>query len=223
MTDHDRAAAVLAQLEADADPTVRADLADRYGIHAGRAFGVPMRRLTAISKPLAPDHALAAALWNTGSYEARTIAALVDDPQMVTVDQMQRWVGAFDNWAIVDTTCFKLFDRAPAAWDMVEPWALDGREFVRRAGFALLWALALHDTAATDHEFIRRLHLFETCADDKRHLVTKALTMAMRAIAKKRPTLLPDVVQLAERLVASDDPNARRAGRPIVKAFGASS
>lgn len=177
-----------------------------------------MRRMKAIAKPLAPNHELAAELWASGLYEARTIAALIDDASAVDVEQMNAWCRDFDNWAIVDTVCFHLFDKSPYAWEMLEPWTSDDREFVKRAGFALLWALALHDNDATDQQFADALNLVERHADDGRHLVTKSQIMALRAIGKKRPEVRPNVVDLARRL-ANSDTNARKVGRPITKAF----
>ena len=109
-----------------------------------------MAAMKRIARDLGRDHALAAELWVTGIYEARIVAALVDEPALVTLAQMDRWCADFDNWAICDRVCFSLFDRAPGAWSRVEPWARDDREFVRRASFALLWSLALHDGSADD-------------------------------------------------------------------------
>ena len=213
------AEAVVAQLRAEGDPAIRADLADRYGIHTDNAVGIRMRRMKAIAKPLAPDHELATDLWATGLYEARTVAAFVDDPALVDAEQMHRWSRDFDNWAIVDTVCFNLFDRSPDAWSMLQPWADSPEEFIKRAGFALLWALAHHDRDATDEAFHAALPLIEANAHDDRPLVTKAQTMALRAIATKRPNLTPAVVTLAQRLAQSSDAPSRRIGRPIIKAF----
>ncbi len=215
-----RAKALVDQLESEADAEVRDAMGERYGIHVDKALGIPMKRLKALAKPLGPDHDLAAALWGTGSYEARTLAALIDDPTAVDEAQMNRWCADFDNWAIVDTTCFSLFDKAAPAWSMVAPWAESSEEFVRRAGFALLWALALHDREAPDERFVAALPLVATFAADDRPLVGKAITMSMRAIATKRPALTDDVVKIARRLVDGEDANARRVGRPIVKVFG---
>ena len=86
-------------------------MAPRYGIVTDKAIGVPMARIQAVAKALGRDHALAAALWETGVYEARMVACMIDDPAAVTPEQMDRWRADFDNWAIVDTVCFKLFDR----------------------------------------------------------------------------------------------------------------
>ena len=95
----------------------------RYGIPSDGAFGVPMGTLLAFAKRLGKDHALAAALWRTGRYEARLLAALVDEPSRVTGQQMNAWAAAFDSWAVTDTVCFHLFSRAPAAWEKARRWA----------------------------------------------------------------------------------------------------
>ncbi|AMB58851.1 DNA alkylation repair protein [Microterricola viridarii] len=212
-----RAAALLHQLHEEGDPHVRAELGSRYGIHTDRAVGMGMARMKAIAAPLAPDHELAAALWGSGLYEARTIAAHVDDPAQVDVSQMNEWCADFDSWALVDTVCFTLFDKAPDAWVMVEPWAASDREFTKRAGFSLLWALALHDRSAADQRFTDALALVEKNAGDPRPLVGKAQTMALRAIALKRPGARAQLEDLVRRLATSEDAPTRRVVRPILK------
>lgn len=94
----------------------------RYGIVAPRAFGVPVGTLLQLAKRLGKDHALAAALWETGWYEARMFAAMVDDPGQVTRRQMNAWAADFDNWAICDTVCWHLFDKTPFAWEKARQW-----------------------------------------------------------------------------------------------------
>lgn len=214
------AASIVDQLSTEADPETRRAMVERYGIHTDHAFGIPMRHLQSIANPHKGDHHLAAELWRTGSYEARTIAALIDDPNLVDTEQMNCWCRQFDNWAIVDTTCFHLFDKTADAWNMIDPWMEDGAEFVKRSGFALLWALALHDRTAPDSHFTRAFVAIESNAIDSRPLVGKAITMALRAIGTKRPGLTRDVTELAERLAHHEDRNAQRIGRPILKGFG---
>ena len=176
-----------------------------------------MAAMQRIAKPLAPDHALAAALWDTGWYEARTVACLIDDPARVTPAQMDRWRADFDNWAIVDTACFKLFDRVPGAAAMVEPWAALNDEFGRRAGFALLACLALH---GRDADFPRGLALIEAAATDERNFVKKAVAWALRAIGGKAdPRLRAEARALAARLAASPDKTARWIGKDAARAF----
>ena len=212
-----RVAAVVATLEAEADPEVRADMGPRFGIHTPHALGVRMARMKALAKTLGTDHALAAELWGTGLYEARIVASMVDDPAEVTAAQMDAWCESFDNWAIVDTLCFNLFDRTSQAWDKVDQWAARDEEFVKRAGFALLWSLANHDRDAPDARFRDGLALIERTGGDGRPLVDKAVGMALRAIGKRRPALRAEALATAERMGAADDAPTRRIGRPAAR------
>src|SRR5262245_35802785 len=72
---------VVASLERAGSRAVRDGYA-RYGISAPKAFGIPMGTIQKISKGLGRDHDLAAALWETGWYEARLLCAYVDDPAL---------------------------------------------------------------------------------------------------------------------------------------------
>src|SRR6185503_11955719 len=97
----------------------------------------------------------------------RMLTAFVEEPERVTPAQMDRWCRDFDNWGLCDTLCFHLFDRTPHAWAKVAQWSGRRQEFVRRAAFALLASLALHDKAAPDAPFLRGLGLVERAATDE--------------------------------------------------------
>lgn len=184
----------------------------RFAIPSDMAFGVSMGNIQTLARQLGRNHALAAELWSTGWYEARMLAAYVDEPDRVTPAQMDRWCRDFDNWAICDTVCFALFDRTPYAWSKVAQWSRRREEFVRRAAFALLWGLTTHDKEASDAPFIKALPLIERAAADERNFVRKAVNMAMRAIGKRSPKLHIAAVASARRLAASHDPSARWVG-----------
>ena len=72
--------AVLAALERQGSRKAHEDMATRYGIVVKKAWGVPMSAMQKIARGVGKDHELALALWETGWYEARTVAAFVDDP-----------------------------------------------------------------------------------------------------------------------------------------------
>jgi 3-methyladenine DNA glycosylase AlkD len=215
----DRVRAVLRALQGAASATVRDEMAPRYGIVTDKAMGVPMAAMQRIAKPLRTDHALAAALWETGWYEARMVACMIDDPALVTPEQMDAWRADFDNWGIVDSVCFKLFDRVPHAFAKIGEWARLNDEFGRRAGFALLACAALHGTGE-DRDFLSGLALIETGATDERNFVRKGVNWALRAIgARKSPLLRAAARDLAARLAASSDRTARWNGKDALRAF----
>lgn len=189
----------------------------RYGIVARKPLGVPMNRIQALAKKLGTDHALAAALFKTGVYEAQLLCAFVADPLKLTRAQMDAWTRAFDNWGVCDTLCFKLYDRSPHAWSRVAPWAAKKDEFVRRSGFALLASLALHDKAAKDAAFVKALPLCEKAATDDRNFVKKGVSWALRSIGRRSPALRAGSVELARRLAASEQSAERWVGKDALR------
>jgi 3-methyladenine DNA glycosylase AlkD len=172
----------------------------RYAIPSDHALGVTMRDIKALGKELGRNHELACALWDTGVYEARMLASFVGDPKELTAAQMDRWCKDFDNWAVCDTLCFNLFDRTSYAWDMVRKWSGKKGEFQKRAAFALLWSLTVHDKRAEDGKFHEGLKFIERESSDERHFVKKAVNMALRAIGKRNRALNTAAVNTARGL-----------------------
>jgi 3-methyladenine DNA glycosylase AlkD len=192
----------------------------RYAIVAPRAFGVSVGALRDFARRNGKDHRLAADLWASGWYEARMLATMVDDPAQVTRRQMNAWAADFDNWAICDTACFHLFDRTPFAYDKAAEWARSPREFVRRAGFALMASLAVHDKAAPPARYRPFLALVEAYAGDERNFVKKGVSWALRTIGRRDPALHEGALGLAERLAESAEPAARWVGHDARRDLG---
>src|SRR5262245_35381177 len=189
----------------------------RYGITAAKAFGVPVGQIHVLARQLGRSHELAEALWETGWYEARLLAAFVDDPALVTPEQMDRWCRDFDSWAVVDTACFHLFDRTTHAFRKIEEWSRRGPEFEKRAGLALLACVALHDKRSEDAPFLRCLPLVERTASDERNFVKKAVSWALRGIGRRNADLHAAAVALARRLAASTDAAPRWVGKDALR------
>jgi len=193
------------------------DAMARYAIPSDNAFGVSVGKIRDTGKQLGRNHDLAQALWDTGWYEARMLAAFVDDPAQVTPAQMDRWCRDFDNWAIVDTLCFHLFDRTPHAFAKVKAWSNRRNEFEKRAAFALLASLGVHDKSASDESFAKCLPLIERAATDDRNFVKKGVSWALRVIGRRSKDLNRAAVALSERLCVSEKPSARWVGRDALK------
>ena len=189
----------------------------RYGLPSDHALGVSMANLKVLGARLGTSHELAAALWDTGIYEARLVTSFVDDPARVTSAQMDRWCRDFDNWGVCDTVCFHLFDRTPHAWRKVARWHDRREEFVKRAAFALLASLALHDKAADAALFLDSLPLIEHGAADERNFVKKGVSWALRSIGRRTPELNAASVALARRLSLAPDAGSRWVGKDALR------
>ena len=213
---NDRVAESLAWLERRGTKRNR-DAMLRYGIIAPKAFGVSVGDIKQLSKRLGSDHELALALWDTGWYEARMLAPFVDEPEKVTAAQMNQWARDFDNWAVCDHACFHLFDRTPHAWRKIEQWSVRRDEFVKRAAFALLASVALHDKRAADEPFLDSLALIERAAPDERNFVKKGVSWALRLVGRRNRALNAASIETARRLIDSPHDAARWIGRDALR------
>lgn len=210
---------ILEELRSQGDPASVEGMA-RFGISRDGTLGVSMpvlrRTASAVRREyrgrLEELHALAAQLWSSGVHEARILAALVDVPALVTLEQMDAWTAEFDSWDVCDQVCANLWDRTPFAYDRAVEWAGRDEEFVKRAGFALMAALAWHDRTATFARLAAFLPIIEREARDDRNFVTKAVSWALRQIGKRDAELNVVAVATARRLSASDSRAVRRVG-----------
>jgi 3-methyladenine DNA glycosylase AlkD len=199
---------VLRELRRLARPCDLDELA-RYGIRGKEILGVRTPDLVALAKNLGKNHALALSLWRTGVYEARHLAVLVDDPQKVTEAQMERWAKDFDSWAICDGACLHLFDRTRFAYQKATEWSSREEEFVKRAGFALMAVLAVHDKEAPDSVFTGWLPVIQRECTDDRAYVRKAVNWALRQIGKRNMRLNKAAISAAVKVSRVDSKAAR--------------
>jgi 3-methyladenine DNA glycosylase AlkD len=175
---------IIREMKAHADRASVEGMA-RYGINPKGTLGLSMPFLRALAKRTGADHGLAQRLWQSGIHEARILAALIDDPAQVTSAQMERWIADFDSWDVCDQVCGDLFDRTRFARRKAAAWARKTPEFQRRAGFALMAALAAQDKSAKDDIFLGYLAIIERYAFDERNFVKKAVNKAAVACARR--------------------------------------
>ena len=216
MKQQQRVAETLAWMERRGSNKNRDGMA-RYGIVATKVYGVSVGDLRDKAKELGRDHDLALALWESGWYEARMLAGFVDEPAKVTPAQMDRWAKDFDNWAVCDHLCFHLFDRTPHAWSKIGKWSTNRNEFIKRASFALLAGVALHDKKAPDKPFIDSLPLIEAAASDNRNFVKKGVSWALRTIGHRNAALHSMATDTATKLASSSDATERWIGKDALK------
>ncbi|MGE0279390.1 MAG: DNA alkylation repair protein [Rhizobiaceae bacterium] len=188
----------------------------RYGIKIDRALGISHGVQRDIAKKIKRNHERAFELWKSGIMEAQFIASQTADPKRFTADDARRWAVEFDSWDIVDGVS-DLFVDTDHWRQLIEEFAEDEREFVRRTAFAMLCWATVHRKKEPDATFAGYLPLVEKHAADPRNFVKKAVNWALRTIGKRSLTLHAPALALAEKLAASDDKTARWIGKDAVR------
>jgi 3-methyladenine DNA glycosylase AlkD len=181
----------------------------RFGISNDKALGVKIPDVRKIAGMINKDHHLAQQLWDTDIHEARILASMIDDPKLVTPEQIDAWTKDFSSWDVCDQVCANLFDRTPYAIDKALEFSKHKEEFIKRAGFVLMAALSVHDKKAPDEVFIRFFPIIEREAWDERNFVKKAVNWALRQIGKRNSRLRPLAIECAERILQQDSKAAK--------------
>lgn len=191
----------------------------RVGINVDRAIGVSIPNCRMVARRHRGDHELALGLWTTGIHEVRIVAAMVDDPAEVTVEQMDAWVIDLDSWDLCDQVCGNLFARTRMSFDRAEAWVRRDEEFVRRAGFAIVASRAAwdHRPETPDAIFLPWLSEIERAATDDRNYVKKAVSWALRQIGKRSTGLNEAAVTRCERLIEMENRSARWIARDALR------
>ncbi len=190
---------ILKLLKSLADQKAVAGMA-RFGIKPRVVYGVATPVLRRMAKEIGKNHTLARKLWASGIYDARIFASLIDEPEKVTVKQMENWVKVFDSWAVCDGCCGNLFRKTKFAYQKAMDWSKRNGEFVKRAGFVLMADLAVHDKKAKNDIFLKFLPVIKRESSDERHYVKKAVNWSLRQIGKRNPVLNRTAIAAAKSI-----------------------
>jgi 3-methyladenine DNA glycosylase AlkD len=207
---------ILKKLKSLSDPKAVEGMA-RFGINPKNTYGVSIPEIRKLAKEIGKDHKLAQQLWSSGIHEARILAGLVDRIEDVTEEQMEKWVKDFDSWDVCDQVCMNLFDKTKFAYAKAEEWSKRKEEFVKRAGFALMASLAVHDKKSKDEEFLKFLPIIKRESTDERNFVKKAVNWALRQIGKRNKNLNKLAIQTAKEIQKIDSKTSKWIASDAIK------
>lgn len=181
----------------------------RFGINPKNNLGISIYKLRPLGKKIGKNHELSLKLWSSGIHDARLLAVFIEDPKLVTEEQMDSWAKDFDSWDVCDQACTSLFDSTPHAWKKVYEWAGRSEEFVKRAAFSIIAGLAVHDKKASDEKFEELCKLIKRESTDERNYVKKAINWALRNIGKRNLNLNKKAVDVAKKIKKIDSKSAK--------------
>jgi len=209
---------VLARLNSMTNAKNAAGMA-RFGINPKGTLGIPIPKLKALAKEIGKDPQLALKLWKSGIHEAKLLAVFVAEPLKITEKQIKMVVNRFNSWDVCDAACLYVLDRMPGAFERAETLSRSKKEFVKRAGFALMAVLAVHDKQASDKKFESFLVLIKAGAEDERNFVKKAVSWALRQIGKRNGRLNRLAVKTSKELIKRDSKSARWIAADALREF----
>lgn len=207
---------IIAELKKFENPVNKAGMA-KFGIDSSKALGLRAPQIYAITKKISKNHDLALEMWEEEIHEAKHVAYLIEETEKITKKQMNKWANDFYSWDLVDGCVGFCFDKTKFAYNIVFDWSKKEKEFVKRAGFVMMCALAVHDKKRPDDDFLPFFPLILEECTDNRNFVKKAVNWAIRQMGKRSRYLNEKCIALAEEVLAVDDKTARWIAKDAIR------
>jgi len=188
----------------------------RVGIETSRALGVSVPAIRKIAKRAGTDQPLAQELWATEVHEARMVAALVADPETMSLRAMSAWANDLDSWDVTDLLA-DTFVRTRHADRAIRTLGRARQGFTKRLAFSMLARLAVGHPDEPDQTYLGYLPLIRAAATDDRNEVRKAVNWALRQIGKRNRALNQAAIAEADALLELDDRTARWIARDALR------
>jgi len=188
----------------------------RVGIETSRALGVSVPAIRKIAKRAGTDQPLAQELWATEVHEARMVAALVADPETMSLRAMSTWANDLDSWDVTDLLA-DTFVRNTHADRAIRTLGRARHGFTKRLAFSMLARLAVGHPDEPDQTYLGYLPLIRAAATDDRNEVKKAVNWALRQIGKRNRALNQAAIAEADAILELDDRTARWIARDALR------
>ncbi len=162
-------------------------------------FGVSFATLKELVKRIGVDAELARGLWDSGNFDARTLALKVADPARMSSKDLDRWLRE-SRCAILAGYVAMLAAEGPHAAAKAEQWRASKDAGKQAAAWNLIGQRAMRDEATPDAWFAARLKEIGTSIQAAGNGVRKAMNAALIAIGCRSAKLRVSAIAAAKRI-----------------------
>jgi len=162
-------------------------------------FGVSFATLKDLVKKIGVDQELALALWDTGNFDARTLAVKVADPARMSPADLDRWARETRMRMVAGYVAI-LAAEGPHAGAKARQWLLSSDPAERCAGWRLLGQMASLDESSPDSWFEERLAGIEKMIHAVPNAEREAMNYAVIAIGCRNSALRKAALAAAKRI-----------------------
>ncbi len=189
------------------------DLMSKKGIKYKVNWGLSIIQLRAIASRFEPDHLLALKLWNKDWRETMILSTMLDEPALVTEEQMDFRTKGFENVEIAEQSSANLYVKTKFAFIKALEWCRGKKHLVRFTGIHLMGRLAIVEKKAIDELFDPFFDELLTLAkDEKLHTVFHRTAIAL---GSRSEYLSEKTIELANAMQLSDSEKAAKLGEEL--------
>src|SRR5688572_11563236 len=162
-------------------------------------FGVSHATLNKLAKQIKTDHDLAVTLWASGNTDARTLATKIADPARIDAATAAQWISEANYKLLVDAVA-GIVARSPLAMTCMAEWVASDDDWLGRAGWAIMAALARDTNGVPDASFTPYIAVIERKIGDAKNLTREAMNGALIAVGSRSAELSETAIAAARRI-----------------------
>lgn len=185
-------------------------LMEKSEIHYKMNWGVSLIELRQIALKYDKSHLLSLKLWNKQWRETMILATMIDDPILVSEEQMDFWTKSFENTEIAEQASANLWVHSKFAFIKSLEWCRGKKHFVRYSGIHLAGRLAITAKNDPDEFFDSYFEEFYILAKDPKLFTVIYRTVI--ALGQRSGYMNNQSIEFARQLNTSDSENARKLG-----------
>ena len=178
-------------------------------------LGVSVLDMREISREYSANHLLALKLWNKNWRETRILATMLDEPDLVTEEQMDFWTKSFDNTEIAEHTVANLWVKTRYAFIKALEWCRGKKHIVRFTGLQLIGRLAMVDKSAIDEMFEPFFEELAPLAKDPK--LNIVFYRSFNLLGSRSKHLNTMAVEFAKKLKSGESANAKKLAGSILE------
>lgn len=172
---------IFGRLKREKNGVVTDAMRDR-GVEYGMNYGVSIPVIRRIARGYSPDHELAMFLFRQDVRELKLAAVYVDDPSMVTREQVEEWERGLANSELAEHVSMFLFSASPMAYDIALRWLGSDDSFLNKGGLHIAGRMAFSGRL-TETEAEGLLPLVESVVTAAKPYIHNAAIYALRNLA----------------------------------------
>lgn len=189
------------------------DMMEKKGIKYKLNWGLSVIQLRSIASQFEPDHLLAMKLWNKEWRETMILSTMLDEPDLVTEEQMDFHTKSFENIEIAEQSSANLYVKTKFAFVKALEWCRGKKHLIRYTGIHLMGRLAITEKKAIDEMFDPFFEELQTLAKDERlHTVFYRTVIAL---GTRSEYLNQKTIELAQSLQLINSEHAAKLGEEL--------
>ena len=179
-----------------------------------KSFGIGLTVLRKLAKQVGRDHKLAQSLWNSDVYDAKVIGLLIDEPKLITREQIESQVENLSGGylAHVFSACGATLASTSFAQELASEWMLGDDPVRERCAYGLVYEFSKSKkkSAPDDAFFLDVIRRVDKNFNKKDIDVKMAMGSAIMGMGMRNITLHTPALKVARKICPIDfDPTGK--------------